>query len=98
MSDEVTDEELEEFSALRAELLERADVQAGLDQQLNEMAEKLVLEAVQVGRAIKRMDDPAKAIRIMAEVTVWWAELRKQVTKEAPVVRRPRATVGSFNR
>jgi len=83
---------------LKSELLSRDDVQAGLDQRLNEMAEKMVLEAIQVGRAIKRMDDPMRAIRVMAEVTVWWVELRKEINKEAPVLRRPKATVGSFNR
>jgi len=83
---------------LKSELLSRDDVQAGLDQRLNEMAEKMVLEAIQVGRAIKRMDDPMRAIRVMAEVTVWWVELRKEINEEAPVLRRPKATVGSFNR
>lgn len=98
MSDDITPEDIAEFAALKAELLSHDDVQAGLDAQLNDMAERLVLEAVQVGRALKRLDDPLKAIRLMTEVTVWWVELKKQLEKEAPVLRRPKATVGSFNR
>lgn len=98
MSDPVTDEELAEFAALKAELLARDDVTAGLDAQLNEMAERMVLEAVQVGRAIKRLDDPLKALRVMSEVTVWWVELKEQLSKEAGVISRPKTTAKAFRR
>ncbi len=96
--DGVTPEELAEFHALKAELLSRDDVQAGLDKELNVMAERMVLHAIAVGRAIKRIEDPLTAIRLMAEVSVWWAELRKQTTKEVRKLSRPTNTVGSFKR
>lgn len=97
-TDELTEEERQEWAALKADLAAEPDASAYLREQLHQEAIDFLALCVFCARRIDRMDDVWKARNIILDVTIWARELKSRLVKETAVISRAKNTIGAFKR
>jgi hypothetical protein len=97
-TEDLTEEERQEWAAFMADLAAEPDAGAHLRAQLHQEAIDFLALCITCARRIDRMEDVWKARSLILDVTVWARELKTRLVKETAVIAKAKNTAGAFKR